>query len=156
MAGPGREREDGDDGARGGRRARQLLQRYLVVFGPIHSLERAAVDGSDAVAALIVDFFAGRIPSADGVASVQRLTAELAASVRPVSSGRDAEATPWGRFEHVCARLGLDAIESDTLLLLVAPVLDAGARWLVRAVFGDDAWRVDLLRAVLDPLASPT
>jgi len=156
MAAPGRERDDGEAAGRHGRRARQLLQRYLVVFGPIHSLERPRPDGSDAaLESLIVDFFAGRVPSADGVAAVRQLTAELTATRLAGAGGRGGETTPWGRFDHVCARLGLDAIESDALLLLISPLLDAGTRWLVRAVFNDDAWRADALRAVLDPLASP-
>jgi hypothetical protein len=138
---------DAAPSGRHGRRARQLLQRYLVAFGPLHGIARSGV----ALDQLIIDFFAGRVPSPEGVAASRQLTAALtadAAAATPAPSD-----TVWGRFDRLCTRLALPPVELDALLLLIAPRFDGGTRWLARAVLGDEAWTADRLCSVLDPFA---
>jgi hypothetical protein len=140
-----------------GRRARLLLQRYLVVFGPLHSLERAHPDRPP-FEALVLDFFAGRIPGPEAVQGVHRITDQLATEAStsaPGAAAPDADNDAWSRLDRLCARLGLAPIARDVLLLLVAPCLDAGTRWLVHALFGEGPWPAERLRRILAPLTGP-
>lgn len=138
---------DAAPSGRHGRRARQLLQRYLVAFGPLHHIERSGV----ALDQLILDFFAGRIPSPEGVAASRQLTAALTADAAAAAPAPGD--TVWGRFDRLCTRLALPQAERDALLLLVAPRFDGGTRWLARAILSDEGWTADRLCSVLDPFA---
>jgi hypothetical protein len=110
---------DAAPSGRHGRRARQLLQRYLVAFGPLHGIARSAVALDQLTSA-----------AADTIAA---LRAELARRAEPAVVFVEAGTQPVAPIAALIAReLGLRLYEVTAERALAQP--EPLARWLARVL----------------------
>jgi hypothetical protein len=140
-------------GARYEWRARQLLRRYLVAYGPWYAAAetRHRRTGFD-VEKLIAELLDGRTPGPEARQAIDALTAQLDAEW---SRRADALPSPWRRYHELCRALELSRAEADAVLVLLAPMLDGPFGWFLRLTAGAPppaALPVELLRQLLDPL----